>query len=122
MEREQPESVSTKRAQFHGPRVDKTVQWLAESRESWKEKTKTSKAQLKMTTLALKRARKDRDRYGKQIKEERSEARQELRQKDVEIQELKKRVECLDREVERLKKKRWLHITESLEDTVIGTH
>ena len=36
MDREQPEGASAQRAQFHGQRVDKTVQWLAESRESWK--------------------------------------------------------------------------------------
>ena len=59
-----------------------------------------------MTTLALKRARDDRARYGRQAKEERLRVRQEINKKDVEIEELKKRLECADQEIERLKKKR----------------
>lgn len=106
MKREQSSGTLAQKPQFHGQRIDKTVQWLAESRESWKEKTKASKAELKVTTLALKRARDDRALYSRQAKEERLKARQELKKKDAEIEELKKRLEYADQKIEQLKKKR----------------
>lgn len=42
-------------------RVDKALDWLAFSRDKWKEKCKNSKLQLKRQTLAVKRLRISRD-------------------------------------------------------------
>ena len=83
-------------------RVDKTLQWLETSRDSWKEKTKESKTKLKITTLALKRAREHRD----QLEEERHSIQKHLDQKDKEIAMLKRKLEQSTQEIETLKKKR----------------
>jgi hypothetical protein len=88
------------------PRIDKTLQWLDESRNSWKQKTQVSKARLKTTTLALKRAREDRDKHTEKFKKERRNDRARLRQKDVEIAVLKQQLEQAHEEVEALKKKK----------------
>ena len=42
-------------------RVDKVLQWLEESRDSWKKKIITSKYELKKQKTAVRRARKSRD-------------------------------------------------------------
>ena len=86
-------------------RVDKTLSWLDESRNSWKQKTLVSKAMLKKTTLALKRAREDRDKHAEKFKKERLNIRERLHQKDIEIAKLKQQLEQADKEVEALKKK-----------------
>jgi truncated hemoglobin YjbI len=83
-------------------RVDKTLQWLKVSRDSWKEKTKESKAKLKITTLGLKRARDDRD----QIEMERHHLQAQLKQRDAELVLLKNKLNEAAREIENLKKKR----------------
>lgn len=87
-------------------RIDKTLQWLTKSRGSWKEKTQESKAKLKTTTLALKRAREERDKWTAQLREERVETQSKLSQKDNEIAILKKQLEQANHEVEKLKKKK----------------
>lgn len=86
-------------------RIDKTLQWLEESRDSWKDKTQTSKAKLKVTTLALKRAREDRSKCVEELKKERRNNLEELYQKDIEITKLKQQLEQAYQEVEILKKK-----------------
>jgi hypothetical protein len=43
-------------------RLDKALQWLKSSRDSWKAKAKEAKLKLKKQTLAVKRARDERDR------------------------------------------------------------
>jgi len=87
-------------------RIDKTLLWLEESRSSWKQKTQVSKAKLKTTKLALKRAGEDRDKYTDKLKKERLNTRERLHQKDVEIARLKKQLEHAHKEVEVLKKKK----------------
>jgi arginine utilization protein RocB len=86
-------------------RIDKTLQWLDESRNAWKQKTQESKAKLKTTTLALKRAREDRDKHEEKFKKERCNIRKKLHQKDIEIATLKQQLEQAHKEVEDLKKK-----------------
>ncbi len=87
-------------------RIDKTLRWLEESRSSWKQKTQASKAKLKTTTLALKRAGEDRDKYTEKLKKERLNTRERLHQKDIEIAILKQQLEHAHKEVEVLKKKK----------------
>jgi chromosome segregation ATPase len=87
-------------------RIDKTLQWLEESRGSWKQKTQTSKAKLKTTTLALKRAREDRDKYIEKLKKQSCSTRNQLSHKEREIAMLKKQLEQKNQEVENLKKKK----------------
>jgi hypothetical protein len=87
------------------PRIDKTLRWLGESRDSWKEKTQVSKAKLKTTALALKRSREDRDKLTEKFKKERRNNRERLCQKDIEISKLKQQLEQVHKEVEVLKKK-----------------
>lgn len=83
-------------------RLDKTLSWLKVSRDSWKEKTKESKAKLKIATLGIKRARESRD----EIEKELHNKQKQLDQKDVEIATLKKQLEQATQEVVTLKKKR----------------
>lgn len=82
-------------------RLDKTLNWLRVSRDSWKEKTKESKTKLKVATLGIKRAREDREEIGKEL----HHIQKELNQKDAEIAMLKKRLDETTQEKEALKKK-----------------
>lgn len=45
---------------FISGRIDKTIEWLSLSRDTWKEKCLEAKLQLKRQTLATKRAREGR--------------------------------------------------------------
>lgn len=93
-------------------RVDKALQWLEESRDSWKEKTKATKDDLKKQKLAVKRARGGRDLLHEQLSKEKTahyRAREELSQKDIEIAGLKAQLEKITQQVEELKKKRLPH-------------
>ena len=102
-------------------RPDKTLHWLEESRDSWKEKTKTTKDDLKKQKLAVKRARNGRDLLYEELSKEKTahyRARKELSQKDIEIAELKAQLAKATQQVEDLKKKRLLR---SLADPAI-TH
>jgi predicted RNase H-like nuclease (RuvC/YqgF family) len=101
-------------------RVDKALQWLSESRDSWKDKTMTSKAKLKTTTLALKRSRERLDKCTTQLKREHCTARSELRQKDKEIEKLKVQLGQARQEVENLKKKNSLHTQRDQDGILIG--
>jgi ribosomal protein L7/L12 len=87
-------------------RVDKTLEWLTISRDSWKEKTKEIKTKLKITKLALKRAREHRDKFETEFKEERRNIKKQLNQKDAEIAILKNKLERATQEAENLKKKK----------------
>ena len=102
------------------PRIDKTLRWLDESRNSWKQKTQASKAKLKTTTLALKRAREDRDKHTEKFTKELRNNRERLRQKDIEIVILKQQLEQAHKELEDLKKKKSLHAQASHDTTPIG--
>lgn len=83
-------------------RVDKTLSWLKDSRDAWREKTKETKKKLKIATLGVKRARDDRD----EIEKELHNKDELIEQKDIEIAKLKKQLEEASQEVEKLKKKR----------------
>ena len=87
-------------------RVDKTLQWLRISRDSWKEKTQESKAKLKIATLGLKRAREARDETEKMSQEQLCNIQKQLAQKDAEIALLKNKLEHTTQELDVLKKKR----------------
>jgi hypothetical protein len=92
-------------------RPDKTLQWLEESRDSWKGKTKETKNDLKKQRLAVKRARSGRDLLHEELSKEKAahyRTREELSQKDIEISELKTQLEKATQQVEELKKKRLL--------------
>jgi hypothetical protein len=97
---------------FFPARIDKTLEWLEESRDSWKKKAKVAKDSLKKRTLAVKRARDGRDLLQEELSKEKTahyRAREELSQKDSEIAELKAQLEKSTKEVEEFKKKRLLH-------------
>jgi hypothetical protein len=87
-------------------RTDKTLHWLAESRDSWKKKTQESKTKLKTTTLALNRAKEERDKRMAKLKKKQVETQKQLDQKDNEIVMLKRQLEQANKEVENLKKKK----------------
>jgi hypothetical protein len=87
-------------------RIDKTLQWLAISRDSWKEKTKESKTKLKIATLALKRAREHRDQFEAELEEKCRSNQKQLDQKDDEIAMLKNKLEQAIEEIDILKKKK----------------
>ena len=96
---------------FLSSRPDKTLQWLEDSRDSWKGKTKETKNDLKKQKLAVKRARNGRDLLHEELSREKTahyRAREELSQKDIEIAELKTLLEKATQQVEELKKKRLL--------------
>src|SRR5580692_9709184 len=96
---------------FRSLRPDKTLQWLEESRDSWKEKTKMTKDDLKKQKLAVKRARNGRDLLHEElskVKTDHDKAREELTQKHIEIVTLKTQLQKLTQQVEDLKKKRSL--------------
>ncbi len=89
-------------------RIDKTIQWLENSRDSWKDKCLRAKNQLKKTTLAMKRARKGRGRWRQKVqsfKELVIGKETELSKKDAENKRLKKEIDEARKEIELLKKK-----------------
>lgn len=51
------------------PRIDKTIAWLIQSRDQWKDKCTAAKLQLKRQTLATKRAREGRLQLKTQLKD-----------------------------------------------------
>jgi len=87
-------------------RVDKTLQWLEKSRNSWKEKTKETKEELKKKKLAVRRARENRDLLQEELWGERRKCQEALTKKDAEIAELKAQLAKVNQQVEDLKKKR----------------
>ena len=97
---------------FFPARIDKTLEWLEESRDSWKKKARTAKDDLKKKKLAVKRARSGRDLIQEELSKEKTahyRAREQLSQKDAEIAELKAQLEKRTQEVEEFKKKRLRH-------------
>lgn len=90
-------------------RIDKTLNWLETSRDSWRDKTKATKAELKKKTLAIKRARESRDEYkGLLEKQERAfhESQDILEQKNLEIIQLQKQLAQAQEQIEEFKKKK----------------
>jgi hypothetical protein len=94
---------------FFPARIDKTLEWLEESRDSWKEKAKVAKDDLKKKKLAVKRARSGRDLLQEELSKEKTahyRVREQLNQRDAEIAQLKALLEKKTQEVEEFKKKR----------------
>jgi chromosome segregation ATPase len=94
---------------FLPERIDKTLDWLETSRDSWKNKAKIAKEELKKRTLAVKRSREARDEYKEQLgqaEEVRSMQQEELNKKTLEIEKLEKQLAEARIEIEELKKKR----------------
>ena len=50
-------------------RIDKALDWLETSRDSWKNKAKIAKEELKKRTLAVKRARESKGEYKEQLEQ-----------------------------------------------------
>lgn len=76
-------------------RVDKTIAWLKESRDQWKEKCLRAKTQLKRKTLALKRALQGR-----------SQLKSSLRSEKERNRKLESMVQTQQDQLSKLKKKR----------------
>jgi hypothetical protein len=90
-------------------RIDKTLNWLETSRDCWRDKAKTAKAELKKKTLAVKRARESRDEYkGLMEKQERAfcESQDMLEQKNLEVIRLQEQLARAQERIEELKKKK----------------
>lgn len=90
-------------------RIDKKLGWLETSRDTWKEKAKIAKNELKKKKLAVKRTRETRDSYKDNLERERKahlENREELAQKELEITLLKEQLEIAQQQIHELKKKR----------------
>jgi hypothetical protein len=103
------------------PRIDKTLHWLEKSRGSWKQKTQESKTKLKITTLALKRAKEGRDKRTEKLENFFCDTQKQLHQKDVEITLLQKQLERAHQEIEDLKKKKSHPTQANRGSTPIGT-
>jgi chromosome segregation ATPase len=89
-------------------RIDKTLNWLEKSRDSWRDKTKIAKDKLKKKTLAVKRARETRDEYKELLEQQEKAYRASqdlLEQKNLEIIQLQKQLAEAQVQVEELKKK-----------------
>ena len=97
--------VSAKNNSKIPERVDKTLHWLEKSRDSWKDKTKKVKAELKKKNLAITRARQGRDQAQEKLSNERQHFQEQMNQKDREIALLTSQVEDFKRREEELKKK-----------------
>lgn len=89
-------------------RLDKTLKWLGKSRDSWKQKCQTAKAQLKTKTLAVKRLRELRDDLklkSKKLKVEAHNLRDSLTQRQNEVAQLEARLQATEKELAEVKKK-----------------
>ena len=89
-------------------RIDKALDWLETSRDSWKNKAKIAKEELKKRTLAVKRARESNGEYKEQPEQAEEAVRtyqEELDRKASKIDKLEKQLAEAQREIEELKKK-----------------
>jgi len=86
-------------------RPDKTIDWLSKSRDDWKSKTQTTKAELKVAKQAQKRARQSRQEWRAQYRQLEKEQTNLLAEKSEEITNLKTKVQELEHENANLKKK-----------------
>lgn len=90
-------------------RVDKTLAWLADSRDVWREKCKNTKLKLKCRTLAVKRLKDNRDDW--RLRCIRSKQNLIISQQQVTslqnfIAHLESQIEDCKKEIHDLKKKR----------------
>ena len=86
-----PESTQTRLLPI---RLDKTLDWLEKSRDSWKDKCLQTKLGLKMKTLSAKRLRGGRDKW-----------KQEAKEASIKIKQMEEERENLIKEIEKLNKK-----------------
>ena len=89
-------------------RVDKTLKWLEESRDSWRSKAKTAKYSLKKQKLAVKRARTSRDSLQEELAQEKAAlnaAKEAIRQKEAENSALRAKLEKVDQHLEESKQR-----------------
>lgn len=90
-------------------RVDKTLAWLADSRDMWKMKCKKTKLQLKRQVLAVKRLRESRDHWRLQnirLKQELISSTQKTSYLQSRVDELESQIEECKKEIHIVKKKR----------------
>lgn len=90
-------------------RVDKALSWLADSRNTWREKCKKAKLQLKRQTLAIKRLKESRDAWRSQnitLKHELGKSSQKIFALQRRVNELESQVEESKKEITVVKKKR----------------
>jgi len=95
-------------------RVDKALDWLSESRDRWKEKAKKAKLELKKKTLAVKRARENRDHFKGEVSEYEKDLgryKEQIKENDKEIEQLKIELAKAKQQVETEKKKALAPIT-----------
>jgi chromosome segregation ATPase len=91
-------------------RPDKTIDWLNKSRDDWKGKTQTTKAELKVAKQAQRRARQSRQEWRAQCRQLEKEQAKLLAEKREEITSLQTKVQELEYENADLKKKYWLRL------------
>jgi hypothetical protein len=72
-------------------RPDKTIDWLNKSRDDWKGKTQTTKAELKVAKQAQKRARQSRQEWKAQCRQLERQQAALLAEKSEEILNLRKK-------------------------------
>lgn len=95
-------------------RPDKTINWLNKSRDDWKDKSQTTKAELKVAKQAQKRARQSRQEWRDQYQQLEKEQAHLLAEKSEEIANLTIKLQELEHENADLKKKYLLRrMTES---------
>lgn len=70
------------------PRIDKTLEWLNQSRDQWKEKCLLAKTQLKRQKLATKRLRDGRH----SLKEELKTVQRQIEKLEVKLEEQDKQL------------------------------
>jgi chromosome segregation ATPase len=93
-------------------RIDKTLDWFETSRDSWRDKAKIAKEELKKKTLAVKRARESREEFKERLAEREKayrDSQELLEQKNLEIIQLQKQLAGAQVQIEELKKKH-LHL------------
>jgi chromosome segregation ATPase len=88
-------------------RVDKTLAWLADSRDSWKEKCMQTKLQLKRQTLAIKRLKNGRTSwklYSTRLKQELIQSKKMMSCLQEQVDEMEAQIENYKKEIQVVKK------------------
>jgi chromosome segregation ATPase len=89
-------------------RIDKTLDWLEQSREVWKSKCIKAKSDLKVKTLKVKRLSDRKDLWKQRVKQSTKEIniiQDALEASSKEIERLKAELNSKDTEITKLKKK-----------------
>ena len=90
-------------------RIDKTIDWLEQSRDGWKNRCIECKSDLKVKTLAVKRLRDGKDVLKQRVKAATKEIHTIKSERDAcskEIERLKAELSAKELEITELKKKR----------------